>query len=149
MIPCKYFLCRSKLGRIDEQLGKPAVNRAMNVMDVIGNSNRGFKGILTKIRAKKQGLPHIGEKPESEGKPQKPGSPKDVCDLIDHFLTLPKIYPVKPKKAKPRVTSVMMEKYKERKKQREMAMSYGTRTRLKRVDHHSDTLKNVFLTISH
>lgn len=113
-------------------------------MDILTSKTQGFGGILHRIRAKKHPEPEADEEEAKE--PEPPRSPKDIIGLIDHFKTLPKLYPVKPKKKKPKQTQVMMEKYQERKKEREKAMSYGTRRRLKRVEFHCESLKDLFLS---
>lgn len=136
--------CRSKLDWLAPAAPAPQIQKTVEVMHLVGGNNVGFRGMLNKIRSEKA-LPLIKPTPSPEEKPV-PKSPKDVCGLIEHFLSLPKIYPVKPKKKKPKPTAVMIEKYAERAKQREMSMNYGTRRRIKRVDHHCQVLKDMFLT---
>lgn len=133
---------REKLDWLELPKKQPAVQKSLDVLDIITSKKTGFGGMLSKIRAKKQ----EPKKVEEEKEPSPPSSPKDICSLIEHFKTLPKVYPTKPKKRKPKPTVMMIEKYAERKKEREKAMSYVTRRRLRRVEFHCDTLKELFLT---
>lgn len=115
----------------------------MAVMDILTSKHHGFGGILNKIRARN----HPQSEDETEEKEKAPPStPKDIISLIDHFKGLPKIYPVKPKKKKPKKSQAMLNQYAERKKEREKAMTYGTRQRIRRVEHHCDSLKDMFLS---
>lgn len=134
---------RGKLDWLDQR--KPAMKHSMAVMDILTSKTQGFGGILSKIRARKHPQPSDSSDSTSEEKAP-PTSPKDIISLIDHFKRLPKIYPVKPKKKKPKKSQAMIEKYTERKKEREMAMTYGTRRRIRRVDYHCDSLKDIFLS---
>ena len=122
---------------------KPTVQQSINVVDIITNKKQGFGAMLHKIRAKKH-TPNVSDDEESERAETPPKSPQDICGLIDHFKTLPKIYPKKPKKLKPK-PELMMEKYAERKKEREKAMRYVTRRRIRRVEFHCNTLEELFL----
>lgn len=129
---------------LEEPKKKNSVQASLNIVELIKSKNQGFGGILHKIRTKKEAAK--AEDSEEEKEAVKPQSPKDICSLIDHFKTLPKIYPTKPKKRKPKPTALMMAKYEERKKEREKAMSYVTRRRLRRAEFHCDTLKELYLT---
>ena len=72
-----------------------------------------------------------------------------MCELIEEFHKLPKLYPIKPKMKKPEMTQVLLNKYEDRKKHREAAMNYGTRTRIKRAQFHCDSLAGVYLPKRH
>ena len=83
--------------------------------------------------------------PEIETKPNY-NRAQNICELIQEFHKLPKIYPTKPKKKKPAKTAMMLEQYAQRKKERENAMNHGTRTRIKRAEHHCDSLKGLYIS---
>jgi len=121
----------------------PPTEKKINAIGLI-TSNVGFKAKLNKIRANKL-LAQKQKSPEKQKTPSPPPTPDDICALITHFKTLPKIYPSKPKKPKPKPTEVMIERYKERKKQRETAMNTGTKRRIRRVEHHLQSLKEIYL----
>ncbi|KAF6023817.1 hypothetical protein EB796_017870 [Bugula neritina] len=107
--------------------------------------------MLSKIREAKDIPTHKAKEENDEEEkpaPDKPSSPNDISSLIEHFKTLPKIYPSKPKKKKPKPTVLMLEKYAAKKKKREQAMSYVTRRRIKRAEFHCDTLKDLFLSVT-
>ncbi|XP_067943278.1 uncharacterized protein [Watersipora subatra] len=133
-------LVRDKLEWSELPKKKATVEHSLKVMDLLTGKNQGFGKVLHKIREKKE-----EEKAIEETEKQAPQSPKDIGALIDHFKTLPKIYPSKPKKRRPKPTERMIEKYTERKKERDKAMTYVTRKRLRRVEFHFETIKELFL----
>ena len=120
------------------------MQESAHVVDIITSKKQGFGAVLNKIRAAKHADGQ--EVKDTPREPAAPKTPKDICSLIEHFKTLPKIYPRKPKKPKPKPTVVMIEKYEARKREREKAMSYVTKRRLQRVSFHCDTLADLFLT---
>jgi len=132
----------AKLEWIKPRENKPVIEKTIKVVNLLGGPNTGFGAKLKEIRARN--LPII-TKPKT---PTPPPTPTDVCSWIEHFKSLPKIYPVKPQKVKPKMTTVMIAEYEERKRKRDMAMRYSTRQRIKKANYHLTSLKDLFLDLS-
>jgi len=129
-----------KMELLTGQCTQPEIIKATNVVNIIGKK-KGFGAILANIRQAKQdklSLPPVVRAANLDGA-------ANLCELIDEFYKLPRIYPSKPKKRKPAVTDISTAQYEERKKRRELAMQYGTRSRVKRVQHLCTSLTDIYL----
>ena len=121
----------------------PEVNKAVGVINIIGK-RKGFGAILTNIRKAKTDEAKF---PTVESPTPKPDfeSPRNISELIAEFQKLPKLYPTKPQKKRPETTTLLMQQYDNRQKERQLAMNHGTRARIKRAEFHCNSLTGLYV----
>lgn len=136
-------ISNTKLELLTGQKQLPEVNKAVGVVNIIGKQ-KGFGAILKNIRKTKAEPTKL---PVVKPKTPKPDfdSPRNVSELITEFKKLPKLYPTKPQMKQPEKTDVLIQQYEERRKEREQAMSYGTRSRIKRAQFHCNSLTGLYV----
>lgn len=139
----KIEISNMKLELLTGQKQLPEMDKTVGVLNVLAKK-KGFGALLTNIRNAKTEQTKLPAVKPATPKPDFE-SPRNVSELITEFHKLPKIYPKKPKKQKPEVTTVLMAQYEERQRKRELAMNHGTRSRIKRAQYHCQSLTGLYV----
>lgn len=136
-------LCNVKLEWITGQRERPKITNSLSIINVM-SKDTGFKSILKNIRQRKADVVKL---PEIPPEPVKPDFTQvhNIGELIEEFHKFPKIYDSKPTMKKPAKTKVFIKEYEERQQRRELAMNYGTRTRIRRAHYYCNSLTNLYM----